>query len=294
MRELPKGGLIGKTVSFTEYISSLRIGIHAANASFFIILAVFPTLVLLLGLLRYTGLDADYLVKLVDGLVPAALMPGVKRLILSTYQNTTGALVSISAVIALWSASCGVFGIHKGLNAIYEVEESRSLIRNRLLSVVYTIAFLVGLLLTLVLNVFGTTIVEHAPIEDSPLLSFLSGVINFRFLVMLVLLTAMFASMYMVLSNKRHTLKESLPGAIIATLGWLICADVFSLYVIHFPSYANLFGSVYGVALCMFWLYFCISILFYGAVVNRLIAKRKARKQAEKEAAEETTEEPKE
>ena len=293
MQELPKGGLIGKTVSFTEYISSLRIGIHAANASFFIILAVFPTLVLLLGLLRYTGLDADYLVKLLESVVPAALMPGVKRLILSTYQNTTGALVSISAVIALWSASCGVHGIHKGLNAIYEAEENRGFIRTRIFSVVYTVAFLVALLLTLVVNVFGTTIIEYAPIEENSLLSFLSSVVNFRFLVMLVLLTAVFASMYMVLPNKHHKLKESLPGALFATVGWLICADVFSLYVIHFPSYANLFGSVYGVALCMFWLYFCISIVFYGAVLNQMLAKRRERKKAEKEA-QETTEEPKE
>lgn len=282
MRELPKGGLIGKTVSFADYISSLRIGIHAANASFFIILAVFPTLVLLLGLLRYTGLDADYLVKLLDGVVPAALLPGVKRLILSTYQNSTGALVSISAVIALWSASCGVHGIHKGLNAIYETEESRGFLRTRFFSIAYTVAFLLALVLTLVLNVFGTTIIDHAPVDQNPLLSLLSEFVNFRFLVMLVLLTAVFASMYMVLPNKHHKLKESLPGALMATVGWLICADLFSLYVVHFPSYANLFGSVYAVALVMFWLYFCISIVFYGAVLNQLLARRRERKAAEK------------
>ena len=286
MRELPKGGIIGKTVSFTEYISSLRIGIHAANASFFIILAVFPTLVLLLGLLRYTGLDADYLVKLVDNLVPAALMPGVRRLILSTYQNTTGALVSISAVIALWSASCGVHGIHKGLNEIYEADDSAMVIRTRIFSVVYTIAFLVALLLTLVVNVFGTTIVEYAPINENAFLSFLSSVVNFRFLIMMVLLTAVFASMYMLLPSKHQSLKDSWPGALFATVGWLICADVFSLYVIHFPSYANLFGSVYGMALCMFWLYFCISIVFYGAVLNQILARRRERKKAENEEME--------
>ena len=49
MREFPRGGFIGKTVHLWRRVSGLRVPLYAANASFFLILAVFPGLLLLLG-----------------------------------------------------------------------------------------------------------------------------------------------------------------------------------------------------------------------------------------------------
>ena len=46
---------------------------------------------------------------------------------------------------------------------------------------------------------------------------------------------------------------------------------LFSLYVDNFNRYTNIYGSVYAVALAMLWLYMCVSIVFYGAVLNRLL-----------------------
>ena len=59
VKEFPKGGLIGRFVGFVRYFTRQRIPIYASHASYFIILAVFPTPVLLLGLLRYTGIDVN-------------------------------------------------------------------------------------------------------------------------------------------------------------------------------------------------------------------------------------------
>ena len=64
-----------------------------------------------------------------------------------------------------------------------------------------------------------------------------------------------------------------LVGALLGSFGWMSVSGLFSLYVAHFPRYANIFGSVYGVALAGFWLYICISIFFYGAVLNRILWK---------------------
>ena len=52
MREFPQGGLIGKTVNLWHRVSRLRVSLYAANASFFLVLAVFPALLLLLGLVQ--------------------------------------------------------------------------------------------------------------------------------------------------------------------------------------------------------------------------------------------------
>ena len=258
-----------------NYLSGKHIGIHAAGAGYFIVLSVFPLLVLILSLLRYTGLQVQTLTDLVSGFVPQALMPSAKRLILSTYRNTSGAVVSLSAITGLWSASRGIYGLLTGLNAIYNVKENRGYIYTRGISVFYTFLFLLMLLATLVLNVFGTTLLQWLPLENLTLVQFLWEVVDWRFILMLLLQTGLFSAMFMALPNRKTTFRQSLPGAVLASVGWLVFSDLFSIYVENFSGYANIFGSVYAVALSMLWLYFCISIVFYGGALNQYLISRK-------------------
>ena len=81
--------------------------------------------------------------------------------------------------------------------------------------------------------------------------------------------------MYAALPNKRNSFRESLPGALLASVGWLVFSDLYSVYVENFSGYANIYGSVYALALSMLWLYFCISIVFYGGALNAYLIKIK-------------------
>ena len=196
MKDYPKGGLIGKIYGLISYFTGLRIPIYAANAGYFIVLSVFPMLLLFVSFLRYTGLSVDTLTELLYGVIPEALMPAAKRLILNTYQNTSRTVVSISAVTALWSASRGIYGLLTGLNGIYDVAEDRGYFYTRTMSVLYTFVFLLVLLLTLVLNVFGTTLVQMLPIGTGPVWEFLISVVDLRFFLLLFVQTAVFTAMY--------------------------------------------------------------------------------------------------
>ena len=81
-----------------------QIPMYAAHACYFMVLAAFPMLLLVLSVLRYTPLQVDDLLELLSGVVPTALMGAVKRLVISTYDNASTAMVSVSAVAARWSA----------------------------------------------------------------------------------------------------------------------------------------------------------------------------------------------
>ena len=72
-----------KLKKLAAYLSAQQVPLYAANASFFLILSVFPVLVVLLALMRYTGLQVEIFTDLVSELVPGALMPMVNRLVLS-------------------------------------------------------------------------------------------------------------------------------------------------------------------------------------------------------------------
>ena len=271
MRDFPKGGLVGRVIGLWQNIRILQIPLHAANTGFFLILSLFPALVLLLSIIRYTPLDVHSLLTFLEGIIPEALLPEAELLIVGTYENTTGALISFSAITALWSSSRGIYGLITGLNAIYQVAEHRSFLQVRLLSVLYTFAFLLVLLLTLVLHVFGTGLLELMAGSSIPFFRFLSGVVDLRFFLLVFLQTALFAAMFMALPNRKNSLNDSLPGAFLASIGWLVFSHIFSLYVENFPTYSRIYGSVHAVALSMLWLYCCISIVFYGGILNRIL-----------------------
>ena len=253
------------------YLSDQRVPLYAANASFFLVLSIFPLLMVLLALMRYTGLEVENFTSLVAEMVPGPLMPTVNRLILSAYVNSTGAVLSLSALAALWSASRGMFSFVTGLNAIYDVRENRGYWRTRLLSVAYTFAFLVVLILTLVFHVFELNLLRFW--DDLPIPGFLLHLLDVRVFLLLVVQTALFCTMFMVLPNQRHRLGESLPGALLTAIGWQLFTNLYSVYCQKFTAYANVYGSVYVVALGMLWLYCCICILFYGGVLNKTLEK---------------------
>ncbi len=275
MKDHPKGGLIGRLVHAIIAIRQMHIPLHAAYAGYFIVLAVFPALLLVLNIVQYTGLSVEALVELMRAVLPKALMEACEELVLGTYQASSGAILGLSAFTALWSASRGIYGLLTGLNAIYGVSENRSYLYTRTISVVYTFLFLIVLLLTLVLHVFGTTILNMLTMIDNPVIVFFVDLIDFRFFLLLAVQSLIFTIMFMALPNRRNRFMESLPGGVFASLGWLIFSDIYSIYVENFNRYANFYGSVYAVALAMLWLYSCMSILFYGGALNRYLMEEK-------------------
>ena len=266
MREYPKGGIIGKTIHLLRWIRGLQIPLHAANACYFMVLAVFPALLLLLGLLRHTPLAVERLTEMLYGIFPEALAVWAEEVILLTYDNTGGMVMGISAITALWSAGRGIYGILTGLNAVYGVRTHRRWLHARLLSAAYTAVFLVLLLLTLGLHVFSDRVVYFL----------LPG--QFLFLRSAVLLsaqTALFAAMFSVLPGGKNGFWESVPGALLAAFGWQIFSDLYSVYAERFAGLSNVYGSVYAVSLSMLWLYCCMSIVFYGGALNVLLKGKK-------------------
>lgn len=263
--------LYRKWLRALKILQGMHISTHAAHACYFIVLSVFPMLVLMFGLLRYTALQPENLLDLISGLLPDALLPHAWNLINSAFENTSRLVVSISALTALWSAGRGIYGLQAGLNAVYGLPEDQSWLRKRILCTAYTFLFLLVLLLTLVLHVFGNTILQLLQ-QRTGFWAWID-LADLRFFLLVLVQTLLFCAMFMFLPSRHHGFRESLPGALLGSFGWMTVSGLFSLYVQYFPKYANIFGSVYAVALVGFWLYICISIVFYGAVLNRLLIR---------------------
>lgn len=259
-----------------QWLNRMHIPQLAANTGYFIVLSVFPALLLVLSALSYTGLTVENLLEMLEGVLPQALMGTARQLILSVYKNASGAVAGVSALTAIWSSSRGVYGLLTGLNAIYGVSEDRGYLYTRFISVLYTFALEAVILLTLVLHVFGNSLLKFIRSLNLPAMTVLMDILDLRFVLLLLVQSLLFTLMFMILPNRRNRFWESLPGGLLASIGWLLFSNLYSAYVTHFPSYANIYGSVYAIAISMLWLYCCLEIIFFGGALNQLLARYSA------------------
>lgn len=270
--------LYEKYKSTTDFLRPMNIPLHSAHTGFFLIMSLFPALLLLLSILRHTNYGVQDLTGLLEDFLPSSLMSSVEFLIDTIYRHSSGTALSVSALAMLWSASKGTYGLLLGFNAVYGIDDTHSYFRKRSISVVYTFLFLVSLVLTITIHVFAKATADYLWMTTNPTVMFLLNIVDLRFLLPLLLQTLLFTAMYALHPGQRHGLRTSLPGALLASFGWSAYTRLFSIYVDYFTTYTNIFGSIYAVALGMLWLYFCICILFYGGAFNRWLAERKVTK----------------
>ena len=257
------------------WLQPMQIPLHSARTGFFLVLSLFPSLLLFLGLMRYISFSANDLLGFLEGIVPHYLLPMAEMLIDASFRHTSGTVLSLSALAALWSASKGTYGLLCGLHAVYGAEQRRGYWHIRGISVAYTFVLLLALMMTLALHVLGNSLLDFLWMTTIPALLRIMEVVNLRFVLLLLLQTALFTMLYAFLPYRRNRLRHSIPGAFVVSLCWVVFSELFSIYVEHFAAYTNIYGSVYALALGMLWLYCCISILFYGGAFNRWLQERK-------------------
>lgn len=258
---------------FSRKMNAHRVGACAAQVAYFMLFATVPLLILVFSMTRLFSLSAEEFFGIFSRMFPSLVGGMFEELVQSIFESSSSVMASFSALAVIWSSSKGVYYIIGGLNSVFEIKESRSMFRLRFLSVVYTLAFIIILVATLLLMVFGGFIAEliinRFPAMDG-VITLLSSL---RFVIGLLLLTFFFALLFKVLPDRKTKFAAQLPGAVLSAVGWVLFSFFFSFYVNNFSNYANIYGSLAAIIVYMLWLYICMFILFFGAELNLLIQK---------------------
>lgn len=262
-----------------RYFLELNVPLYAANTAFYLILSVFPTIMLAVGLLPYIGFDKADLLSALKGIVPEVLEPLLSKVITDMSENSSRALLSLTALVAIWSSSRGVNCIQQGFHSISGIRDRRSYIARRLLCMLYMVLFLIALMLTLVIQGFGRELTLYLEKQRIPVFRFMAHLLDFRELIVWSILTLFFTLLFCFLPTGRHKLKHMLPCAAITALGWQLFTFFFSIYARFSGSYSVLYGSLSIIAIGMLWLLICICILFYGYALGIRLSNVKNRPQ---------------
>ncbi len=258
----------------------------AAEMAFWFVLGLFPFLLFLTALFGWMGKKT--LISPILTFITNVAPKDVSNIILNTLEEAMifnqGTLIAIFGFcITIWLSSNALAVIIKGLNKAYAIEETRSFIFTRVLSIL--MVFINSLLLFLAVNliVLGKVFLDF--MMQYTILSQLSiDLISvLRWPVAYLALAVCAMSNYFILpcieGNDKIKFRSVLPGTLFFCLFWMLGSWCFSIYLSNLNTYNKVFGTIGAFAILMVWLYYTSLIMLVGGEVNSRVYARLMNKQ---------------
>ncbi|MFV8830172.1 YihY/virulence factor BrkB family protein [Alkalihalobacterium sp. APHAB7] len=248
----------------------------AAQLAFYFLLSIFPLLIFILALLPYLPLDVSQIYDFVEEYIPYELADLFITTVLELVAEPKGGLLSFGIIATIWSASNGINALIRALNKSHNIDETRSFIKVRLLSIILMLGLVIVFMVTLVLPVFGKLILEAIDsifhITDHAFILWN----RLRWVIGIAIMTLVLVVLYMIGPNRRIGFKDAIYGALFATISWQLISLGFSVYVTNFANFSATYGSLGGVIILMFWFFLSGLILVIGGEINATLQNHRA------------------
>lgn len=243
---------------------------HCASVGFFGFLSIFPVMavfVLLYGL-AFSPAEMQEQISLLRSFLPASVYDVLNNRLTDLAANTTSRLtfsLLLSSALALYAGSKGIKSLIILINLAFGIHQERGFIQSTIRAVSLTFAALVVLIIAIssiaIIPLMATYFPFPQIAKTIALWSrwpILAGIIFFSFL-----------GLYRFAPNRGAiALKKLVPGAILATVLWILLSVLFSIYVQNFNNYSAEFGALSAAVVIMLWLYYSAFIVALGAIFN--------------------------
>jgi len=247
----------------------------AAALSYYFVLSLFPSLILLSAIVAYLPVPNlfDQALSMMARFLPPDSMGLVRRVLSDVITPNRGTFLSFGILGTLWTASGGFAAAIEALNIAYEVEDDRPFWKTRPLAVGLALVtgalMLVALLVMIVGPRFGEWLAGR--VHLSYLFVVLWPYIHWSTAIGFTILAV--EALYFLAPNVKQRFLATLPGAILAVGCWLALSYLLGLYFRHFANFNKTYGTLgAGIAL-MTWLYWTGFAMLVGAELNSELAK---------------------
>lgn len=253
---------------FLKKVQSDNVNAFAAQSALFIMISFFPLIMVILNLLQFLPMSSEEFIELLLQAFPEIFEPYVSEVVNDLYEKSSGTMLTITLLTLVWSASKGALSLVRGLNGVYNIEETRNYIILRIVSFFYTVVVVMLVLASLFLLVLGNTLYQFI-VDLMPWLGTLAKLfINIRTVLFIVVMILFFMLVYKAVPNRKSKMIVQIPGAVFSSIAWTLFSYGFSFYFNYFGNYSYMYGSLTAIVLIMLWLYSCMYILFLGGEIN--------------------------
>jgi membrane protein len=268
---IPPAGWLDVAVRVKVQIRHDAVSLLAAGVAFFGMLSLVPAMVALVSMYGLVA-DPTDIERSIEETLQAA-PDEVRQLVSRQLSNVVAASssglrlgVAVGLAVALWSASAGMKHLIGALTVAYDETESRGFLHLRGLALGLTL----GSLAVAGTVVVGLFVVPRELRDEDGALSTVAEVLEVvRWPMLAALMLVCIALLYRWGPRRRAARWVWVsPGAVVATVVWLLASVGFSIYTANFGSYNETYGALATVVVLMLWLYLAAFAVILGAEVN--------------------------
>ncbi|MBE9504634.1 MAG: YihY/virulence factor BrkB family protein [Proteobacteria bacterium] len=243
----------------------------SAAIAFYAILSTIPLIFIFVAGLGFVFEGADKPMESVfaalEGVMPS-LAAWLKNEV-TAVESKKGVIGGFGLIFMLWSSTLVFSSLEFSFTRIFHVENRRSFIRSKLVSLGLVITGVVVLAASIMLSTIAQIAKSKmVTIGGINVTDFFSASIFVQYLLPLLMLTAIFTTFYIVLSRRTVTFKEALCGALICAFFFEGAKHLFTWYIKNMSSHSAVYGSLAAIVILILWFFYAaIIILFCGELI---------------------------
>lgn len=269
-------------VSAKQFIRDLYRAISADNVfsgaaalGFYLTLAIFPAIILMMSVVPYLPIPRvdEAIMDLLRQALPPEASKLLARVVDQVMSERRGGLLSFSLFATLWAASSGMYAIMQQLNITYDVKEARSFVQARATALGLSLLFGVLVLGAFSLVVLGGIIQDWMGSRFGFTGALLTFFAVFRWVLIIVALLLGFAIIYRYAPNLKQKFAFITPGSVFGVSLLIVASLAFSFYTSNFAQYGATYGSIGAVIILMLWLYIAGLVILTGSEINVILER---------------------
>lgn len=270
-KEAKKAKLLKVFELAKENWTNANISSQAAQLAYYVLLSLFPVLLVAGNLIPFLPIDADQLYPYLQSSIPADIYKLLKPILDTILHSSSGTAISFGVITAIWSLSSGFNALQQVLNVVYGAKMRKNFIIARIFSFFIALVMIAVLGAVILVFVFGEQVVSLLQEKLHLNMAFFAEFTSIKWGVTIFVLLVIFIMLYWLVPNVHWGFKYTLPGAVFATIGWLISSQAFSLYVRFEGGKSIGTGTLSIFIVLMLWLYLIATILLLGGFFNVLV-----------------------
>jgi membrane protein len=251
----------------------------AHQVAFSALLAFFPSVILLIGLLGLFGSGAfDSVERFVGSVAPHSVVSMIDLARKDAAGDKSRSAIALAAGVlgALWVASGAMGAVIKAVNRAYEQVETRPFWRVRLIALVLVAATGLVIAGVFLLIVFGGSLGDAIVRRTALGGSFKTFWDIARWPIAFAAVLLFFAFVYYLAPDTKQRWRWISPGSLVGSLMWLVLSGLFALYTSFSSSYDRTYGSLAGAIVLLLWLNYSAWAILFGAELNAEVDRRRA------------------
>jgi membrane protein len=268
--EIPARGWKDILLRVYNNIGEDRVMLVAAGVTFYSLLAIFPAIAALVALYGFFA-DPSQIASHLDaasGVLPSGALEVIRdqmNRVASQGGTKLGVAFIIGFLISLWSANAGMKSIFDALNLVYDEPEKRGFIKLNLVSLAFTVAGIVFVLIAIACIV-ALPAVFSATGSNGPM-ALIAKIA--RWPILLIVIGLALAVIYRYGPSREEPKWRWITwGSAFAAVGWVVVSILFGLYTTHFADYNKTYGSLGAIIAFMFWLWLATTVILLGAEID--------------------------